>query len=97
MSKYLPGTRKPTVFKRLLQLDDSNYMKNGWKSSFPSIKKWLFGVPGMYFSVGLQQKDAWEPAFLLRSIQNLEGQYLEIASFPAKRYGPVWGKKNHKR
>ena len=35
------------------QLDDEPilYIGNGWKSPFPSNKKWLFGVPGKSYDI----------------------------------------------
>ena len=52
-AKPPPGTPRPTIYKCMFQLDDEPnlFVENGWNSPFPSIYKWLFGVPGTQFSL----------------------------------------------
>ena len=41
-----PGTPRPTIYKWLFQLDDSQSLHRKWLFHQTSIYKWLFGVPG---------------------------------------------------
>ena len=42
-----PGTPRPTIYKWLFQLDDSQSLHRKWLFHQTSIFLWLFGVPGL--------------------------------------------------
>ena len=68
-SKSWPETPRPTIYKWMLQLDDSKSLHRKWLFHQTSIYKWLFGVPGSTHLVfHIRETRSWDTWDFWRSL-----------------------------